>query len=139
VLIPGGSRSWAKVNFSRLPEVPDLDVQLRNGSIDVLSNRTLPVNGKRCIPGPLDKVALDDYVWLPRVAFQLDLDVPLLFGLFHKRIQVLATKDLSNQRSWRRNTVSSKTLTLGGKLRPRQIAQAILLFPVPLGPMTMFR
>lgn len=29
--------------------------------------------------------------------------------------------------------------TAGGKLRPRAIAHAIVLFPVPLGPMIMFK
>ena len=127
------------MSLSRLPEVPDLDIQLCDGSVDILSNCALSVNGKRCVSGPFDKIAPDNYVRLPGVSFQLDLDVPFLLGLFHERIQILTTKNLNDGWRWQRNLVSSNGLTLGGKLSPRQIAQAMLLFPVPLGPITMFR
>jgi len=46
VLIPGESRRWVKIILSRLPEVPDLDIQLCDSSVDILSNRTLSVDGK---------------------------------------------------------------------------------------------
>lgn len=139
MLIPGEPRSWVKIILSHLPEVPDLDIQLCDSSVDILSNRTLSVDGKRCVSGPLNKLAPDDYVRLPWVAFQLNLDVPLLLGLLHKRVQILTTENLNDGWRRRKNPVSPDTLTLGGKLSPRQIAQAMLLFPVPLGPMTMFR
>lgn len=35
--------------------------------------------------------------------------------------------------------MKNRELTEGDQLRPRQMAQAMLLFPVPLGPMIMFR
>lgn len=71
-----------------------MNIELCDGSVDILSNCTLPVNGKRCVSGPLDEVALDDYVRFPGLALQLDLDVTLLLSLFHKRIQILTTKNL---------------------------------------------
>ena len=73
------------------------------------------------------------------MAFQLDLDVPIFLGLFHKRVQILTTENLNGKWCWQKDLVPSNALTLGGKLSPRQIAQAMLLFPVPLGPMTMFK
>lgn len=123
----------------RIPEISHLDIQFCDGSIDILSHRALAVNGERGVSGPLDEIAPDDYVRLPGVTFQLDLDIPLFFGLFHKGVQVLTAEKLGNKWFQGRNSVPLTTLTLGGKLSPRQMAQAMLLFPVPLGPMTMFR
>lgn len=82
--------------LSPSPEVPDLDIQLCDSGVDILSNCALSVDGERCVSSPLDELALDNYVRLPWVAFQLDLDVPLLLGLFHKRVQILTTKDLND-------------------------------------------
>lgn len=80
-----------------LPKVPYLDVQLCDSSVDVLSDRTLPVNGERRSSGPLHKLAPDNYVWIPGVALQLDLDVPLLLCLLHERVQILTSKNLNDK------------------------------------------
>ena len=66
------------------PEVPNLDIQLGNGSVHVFSDRTLSIDSERGGFGPLGELTLDDYVRLPGVALQLDFDVSLSFSLFYK-------------------------------------------------------
>lgn len=87
-------------SLHRLPKVPYLNVQLCDSGVDVLSDRTLPVNGERRSSGSLHKFTPDNRVWLSGVAFQLDLDVPFLLGLFHERVQILTPKNLGAKWCW---------------------------------------
>ena len=88
-----------------------MNIQFRDGGIDIFSNCALPVDGKRRIPGPFDKLAPDDYVRLPGLALQLELDVSILLGLFHERIQILTTKNLGDEGSTKSSGTFERTHT----------------------------
>jgi hypothetical protein len=45
-----------------LPKVSNLNIQLGDGSVDILSNCALSVDGERCVSRPLDKLAFDNDV-----------------------------------------------------------------------------
>ena len=80
-----------------IPEVSHLDIQFRNGSVHVLSNRTLSINRERCSSGPLNKFAPDYCVWFPGMSFQFDFNVSLLFRLFHEGVQILTAENLNDK------------------------------------------
>ena len=101
------------------PEISHLNIQLRNGSVDVLSDCALSVDGKRSVPGPLDKLTPDDYVRLSWVAFQLDFYVPPFLGLFDKGIQILSPKNLNGKYCRRENLGVFEPTYVGGKIKSK--------------------
>lgn len=81
----------------RIPEISHLNIQLCYSAVDVLSNRALSVDRERGGSGPLDELTSNNCVWLPRVAFQFDFNMPLLFRLFYEGVQILAPKNLGGK------------------------------------------
>lgn len=129
------------MHISNLPKIPNLDIQLRHFEIDFFSWSSLPIQSEGGSLWSRIKISTNDKVRLVFRTLEFNLNVTGVGSIFDISIDLVGpTQDLQVcEWVFFANEEKRDRHTAGGKFNPRAIAQAMLLFPVPLGPMIMFR